>query len=132
MRRSSGFSMVEVLVAFTVLTVAVLALLGGLSAAARQQASSTLTSQALYFAEQKLDELLQKNNKISSVRQSDMPFGGMTGTRQWWGTPVPGNTGVQMVTVEVTWVEGGRPSTVASAPTGTRIRNLSLRSYVSP
>lgn len=132
MRRPSGFSMVEVLVAFTILTVAVLALLGGLSAAARQQTSSTMSSQALYFAEQKLDELLQKNNKISTVRQSDFPFGGMTGNRQWWGTPVAGNTGVQLVTVEVTWIEGGRPSTVSAAPAGTRVRTLSLRSYISP
>lgn len=112
--------MVEVLLAFTLLAVAVLALLGALPAAARQQESSAMSSQALYFAEEKMDQLLQANQRISSTRQSDYPWGTSQGNRQWWGTGVSGSPDVQMITVEIAWVEQGRS------------RRLTLNSRVAP
>lgn len=106
-RGSRGISMVEVLVAFLVLAVAILALLGALPAAARHQQLSTMRAQALYFAQQKMDEILQENTRLSTSQQTDYPFPTMgEGYRTWWGEADPGgNANLQMVTVQVTWLE---------------------------
>lgn len=99
--------MVEVLLAFMVLAVATLALLGVLPAAARQQESTTMRTQSLYFAQQKMDEILQQQNRLSTAQQTDYPFPTLAqGSRSWWGAPDPnGNPNLQLVTVEVTWLE---------------------------
>lgn len=126
-RRARGLSMVEVLVAFAILAVAVLALLGALPAAARQQRSSVGASQALYYAEEKMDILLKANQKISTAYETDNPYGNATGSRRWWGTPVAGNSGVQIINVEVTWVDRGQ-----NTDQQPHIRTITLRSMVAP
>lgn len=101
-----GFSVIEILLALAVLSVAVLALLGILPVAIRQQRSSTMTTQALHLAVQTMDDLLQRNERISTTPQSDQPFAEPIGTRSWWGAPDPdGRPGLQLVTVEVVWAE---------------------------
>lgn len=104
-----GFSLVEILLALAVLSVALLGLLGLLPVAFRQQQSSTMMTQSLYLATQTMDDLLQRNEFLGSVPQTDQPFSEPIGSRSWWGSPDPGGrAGLQLVTVEVTWAEGPR------------------------
>lgn len=118
--RRRGISLVETLLGFALLAVAVLALMGALPAAAWQQQGSSMSTQALYFAEDKMDELLQLNQKISTTSESDYPWNDGQGARQWWGTAVVGNPDVQMITVDVAWLEQRR------------LRRVTLRSWVAP
>lgn len=119
-RRRRGMSILEVLVAYGILTIAVLGLLGALPAAARQQRGTSLSGQALYLAQQKMDQLLQQDQRLATAPQSDYPFGDLTLNREWWGSAAPGNPDVQIVHVKVTWIEDHRA------------RNVVLRSYVIP
>lgn len=107
-RRPPGLSLIEVLVSFGVLAVAILGLLGCMPAAARVQKVSTMSSQALYQAEQKLDELLHQNQRLSGVALVDYPYSDASLRRRWWGESVDGHPNLQLVQVEVTWVEGVR------------------------
>lgn len=119
-RRPRGVSLVEVLVAYGILVVAVLALLGLVPAAARQHSDSDDATQALYLAEEKMEQLLQLEQRIPTVPQSDYPLGDLSLNRQWWGSAVPQESEVQMVHVLVTWVDEGRP------------RRVFLQSYLLP
>lgn len=102
-----AFSLLEVLMALGALAIALLALLGLVPVAFRQRQSSIMMSQSLYLASETMDELLQRNEVLSTVPQTDQPFPQPVGTRSWWGAPEPGGrAGLQMVTVEVTWAEG--------------------------
>lgn len=53
-----GFSVIEVLISFTVLTVAMLALLGLMPVAARSQSSSHYQNRALYIAQEIMDQVM--------------------------------------------------------------------------
>ncbi len=117
---ASGVSLFEVLVAYGVLAVAILALLGMVPAAASQHSDTHDSTQALYLAEERMEQLLQLDQRISTLPQSDYPLGDLTLNRQWWGSPVPQETDVQMVHVQVTWVDQGRA------------RRVLLQSYLLP
>ncbi len=104
--------MLEVVVAFGVLAAALLALLGCMPAAARLQKCSTLSTQALYLAEQKMDFLLKQGQRLANTPESDHPLGDLSMSRQWRGGPVPGCPDVQRVEVVLTWMEQGRPHQV--------------------
>lgn len=53
-----GFSVIEVLLSFTILTVAVLGMLGLMPVASRQQSSSDAQNTALYLCQQQMDQLM--------------------------------------------------------------------------
>ncbi len=108
---TAGFSVVEVLISFMVFTVAVLALIGLLPVASGQSSSSDLQNQALYLAEQKMDEILQGGAFIASSPEGspDYPLPENPSLqRSWKGEPDPGgDPNLQKITVEVTWLESG-------------------------
>ncbi|MGI5843809.1 MAG: hypothetical protein ACOX9B_06510 [Candidatus Xenobium sp.] len=108
-KRPNGLSMIEVIVAFGVLAMALLALLGCMPAAARMQNCSTLSTQALYLAEQKMDFLLKQDQRLATIPESDYPLGDLSFNRQWWGGGVAGHPDLQRIEVLVTWMERGRP-----------------------
>ena len=115
-RRVRGMSMVEILIAYTVLLVAVLALLGSLPMATRQQQDGITTLQAQYYAEQKMDELMHDNVYITAGTDtvgSEQPM-----NRVWDVTYLSDDAQIQVVTVTVSWTsnEGG-------------LRNVKLRSW---
>ncbi len=97
-------SIAEILIAYTILLVAVLALLGSLPMAARQRGESITANQALYFAEQKMDELVRNDVKISPAAHfEDNPLHDNTMVRTWRGE-IGSNTSVELITVKVTWM----------------------------
>lgn len=106
--------------AYGVLAVAVLALLGMVPAAASQHSDTLDSTRALYLAEERMEQLLQLDQRISTIPQSDYPLGDLTLNRQWWGSPVPQETDVQMVHVLVTWLDEGRT------------RRVQIQSYLLP
>jgi len=131
-------SVLEVLVAFTVLTVAILALMGLLPAAARQQTSSDNQNRALNLAKEYMDRLLQDPAFIDDPdvpATNSQPF-----TISWPKTavPDPNNSGVGVIQVDVTWLESSgahapRASQLSGGQLvnpsyGERIRRITLRS----
>ncbi|MDO5296283.1 MAG: hypothetical protein Q4F00_06545 [bacterium] len=117
-QRPRGMSVIEILIAYTVLLVAVLALLGSLPMAAQQHSSGVTANQALYYAEQKMDELIRNDTKISTSGEfQDLPLNDNTMVRTWKGE-IGNDTAVETITVKVTWLtEHGQ-------------REVVLRSYV--
>lgn len=111
-RRPNGLSIIEVLISFTVLAVAILALLGVLPAAGRQGMSTDIQNQALFIAQQRMDEILAAGNTIPPSRPPynplpDNPELNMQVLES--GEDLPQGFGaVQKVTIEITWLEQGR------------------------
>ena len=106
--------------------VAILAIIGVFPMMAKADKGAWLTSVALYHAQEKMDQLLLANAKISTTAQtdppapnllSDLPYGA---SRQWVGTTDLNNSGVQTITVTVQWWEERL------------VHTLSLTSTVSP
>ena len=138
---TAGMSVLEVLVAFTVLTVAILALMGLLPAAAKQQTSSDNQNRALNLAKEYMDRLLQDP---ANITDPDIPATAANPFAISWPKTIPNdpnNSGCGVVTVEVTWLESSgahvpRASQVAANGTlqnptyGERIRRVTLRSLV--
>ncbi|MBQ7567590.1 hypothetical protein IJT17_02160 [bacterium] len=104
LKRPRGMSIVEIFIAYTILLVAVLALLGSLPMAARQRGESIIANQALYFAEQKMDELVRNDMKLSTASEfQDNPLNDDTMVRTWKGE-IGTNSTVETITVKVTWL----------------------------
>lgn len=86
----------------------------------RSGKDTQMTSQAMYAAQEKLDDILRLNIKVSTHPTVDVPASMPIATRTVVGSSDPlGNSAVQIVTVTVTWNEEGRT------------RSISLRSAVS-
>lgn len=108
--RPHGMSIIEILIAYTILLVAVLALLGSLPMAARQRGQSILANQALYYAEQKMDELIRNDTSLTTGTEfQDNPLNDATMVRTWSGEFAPtlegvANHSVETITVRVTWI----------------------------
>lgn len=117
-QRPHGMSIIEILIAYTVLLVAVLALLGSIPLAAQQHENGLAANQALYYAEQKMDELIRNDNKIPTLSESqDYPTNDNTIVRTWKGE-IGSDTTLETITVTVTWM------------TNKGQREVVLRSYV--
>lgn len=107
-RKARGFSILEVLISFTVLTVAILGLLGIMPAANKQGATSSTQSQALYLAEIRMDDMLAAGtfNQDQTV-QPAFPWD-PTSYIHFQTTALAGETRIQQARVEVVWLEQGR------------------------
>ena len=112
-RRSRGLSMIEVLVALGILSVAVLGVLGMFPSMARLGANTSDSADKLYAAQDKLDELLDNDVAIGTSYTTDYPFGTNNGYRRWRGiTDTYNNAGIQTIEVEVTWFAQGRSRSI--------------------
>lgn len=107
--RRKGFSIIEVLISFMVLTVAILALLGLMPAASKTGSATGKQSQALYIAQTHMDQQLSFNAFNSNGTQS-VPALAPGATVRWWTTPnaADAQNNTQRLHVEVVWIEGGR------------------------
>ncbi len=106
-RITSGLTLVEVLLAFLVLLIAVLALLGLMPQAARQGSTSASHARAVYAATQAMEDALRRNTR-GDTGSLAAPEVGPSGNVRWYTTSgTQSNT--QRLHVEVTWLESNRP-----------------------
>lgn len=107
--RRRGLSLLEVLLALAVLALGALAVLGIFPIMARQTAQATVETQMLLYCQDKLDEVVRKNVRISSEYASEALSSTPSATRRWRGLPDElGDPAVQTVEVETSWVQDGR------------------------
>ncbi|MBM4255932.1 MAG: type II secretion system protein [Deltaproteobacteria bacterium] len=105
--KNAGFSLLEILVALTVFSIASVALTLGVTTSIRTNATSERLTQATILAQDKLEALLASNPTL--LAGSDVPRAGFT--RTWtilFDTPQPG---VAQVNVSVVWADSS-PHTV--------------------
>lgn len=109
--RSSGFSLIEVLVSLVILSISLLALAGLMSTTTKNNAFGSNMTEAATLAQDKLEELRVTNwddivdgNDINQIR-------GFNYDRAWTmalgpNSPLPPNDNDKRVTVTVNWNDG--------------------------
>lgn len=103
-----GLTIVEIMLAFAVLLVAVLALLGLMPMALRSSTTSTSHARALYTATQTMEDCLRRNAFGEAGTQA-APEVGTSGQVRWSSAPSP-TPNTETILVEVTWLEQNRPA----------------------
>lgn len=123
MRRSHGFTLLEVLVATLIMAVAVTGLLGALRASLLNAARLTGTERMLALARRQMDELLATRNLPKGVPlEGRFPPGAAGGVEAGWRAtvipfegmaaapgqaPPPGTRLVDRIVLQVWWAGGG-------------------------
>jgi len=105
-----GFALIEVLIALTILTIGILAIVGMFPFVFKLNSNAWNLNSAMMLAQEKAEELKQAKTFISeSAYTTDYPssVAGSGGYRRWIGVQ-SGNTMLQLTYVEVRWVEKGR------------------------
>jgi len=129
MKRRRGLSMIEVLIALVVMSIAILAVIGAFPTVFKTDRRTMFSSIALYDAQTALDTVLRANVFVSTTPVVTTPFSNPTpgavglpnGFQSVVGSADPGgNANFQQVSVTETWVENGR------------VRSITLVSEVEP
>jgi len=118
-KKSNGFTLIEVLVAFVILSIALLSLAGLMATTTGNNAAGGHLTEAATLAQDKLERLrLLPLSTISAsfapnVAQVDTPPPGSTGityTRSWTYTPnvAAPNTTLDTITITVSWVDSAK------------------------
>ena len=124
MRRSAGFTLLEMLVATTLMAIAVVGLLSSLSASMRNAARLTDHDRAAIVARRKMDELLiQARLPRYQIMEGPLVPGTDAGLQGGWRarmTPFefppgvgPGNAILERVECEIWWLDGNQKRTFA-------------------
>ncbi len=117
-RNERGFSLIEMMIAMTVLGVGILSLAGLFPMAMRQVAQSDLESKATFHAQAKLEELKRFSwEELTSTAGTDTIDASYA--RNWDVQEDVPATGMKQVRVTVTWTDKQGP------------RNVSLSSFLS-
>lgn len=115
-RSQAGFTLLEVLVATTIMAVAVVTLLGGISASMRNASRLTNYDRAVMRAHSKMDELTVNHRVPANAEMEEMfddasgwhahfsPFETLPGAPQ--GTPM-----LERIQLEIWWMESGKRHT---------------------
>jgi len=120
-----GFSLLEIVFAFAILELALLAIIGAFPAITRLNKRAWNQSVATQLAQEKMEEILAGNRAIWSTEdlsslsedqlktqtksrgQQDDPSDLPSCTRMWWGEKDPsGGSHIQVIRVKVFWKEG--------------------------
>ncbi len=111
-----GFTLLEVLVATTIMAIAVVTLLGGIGTSMRNAARLTGYDQAVMRAHSKMDELIV-NHRLPTNSDFEEAFDETSGWRAHLspfetvaGAP-PGTPMLERIQLEIWWTEGGRRHT---------------------
>ena len=114
--RCGGFTVVEVLIAMTIFSIAILGLAAGTASVMRANQTSYHNSIAANLAQDKLEELKSRTAANITPGNDTQPIDNVTFTRDWTVTtdaPVPG---VTRIDVTMTWNDYTNHSlTVSSA-----------------
>jgi len=111
LKRSKGFSLIEVMIALVILAVALLALAGLMVTTTKNNSFGGHMTEAATFAQDKLEQLRATPFGMIALNttQTDNPRGstGITYTRSWVAVPnipPPGNT-LDVITIRVSWTD---------------------------
>jgi type II secretion system protein I len=113
MKKTAGFTLLEVLVAAMIMGIAVAGVLNGIAAATRNASRLTQYDRATLLARQKMNELLvdltaPRNRPVTGTWES-MPNAGWTATvTPFEAAPgsVPGQWDVDRIELQVWWMDG--------------------------
>jgi len=119
MRRSRGFTLLEVMVATTVMGIAVVTLMSGLSTSVRNASRLTDYDRVALLARAKMDALLvDPALPLASVMEESLDPVLLGGARGGWRaqmtpfettpSPVPGALGLDRVQLEIWWMSGAQ------------------------
>jgi prepilin-type N-terminal cleavage/methylation domain-containing protein len=108
--KNAGFSLLEILVALTVFSIASVALTAGVTTSIRANNTSEHLTQAAILAQDKLEALLA--NGPIFVAGNDAPRSGFI--RTWTIAADTPQVGVSQVTVSVSWTDYGSHSITVS------------------
>ena len=117
MRRRQGFTLLEVMVATTVMGIAVVTLMSGLSTSVRNASRLTDYDRVALLARAKMDALLvDPSLPLASVMEDSLDPVLLGGARGGWRaqvtpfetapSPVPGALGLDRVQLEIWWMSG--------------------------
>jgi len=111
MKRTAGFTLLEVLVATLIMGIAVAGVLNGLAGASRNAARLTDYDRATLFAKQKMDELLAdraapRNQRIEGVFDARAGWAAMVTPFESLPGSGPGMWGTDRVELETWWLDG--------------------------
>ena len=109
-KRQKGMSLIEILLAFGLLAVGVLAVVGLFPQMVKLNSNSWANSQMMLIAQEKMDELLANNNYIGTSYVTDTTGKVPNGYLRWRATAAT-STGAQPIEVEVSWIEKSRTKT---------------------
>ena len=104
-KNDRGFTLIEVIVSLIILAVGILTVIGVFPHIARFGQNSNNISIATALAQEKLDELLCRNEETGSTPLSDNPASCPGFHRQWWGEDMEkaSPARLQRVFVTVSW-----------------------------
>lgn len=102
-----GFSLVELILAISVLGLGILVVLGIFPKIIDLNLSKDNTVKTIQLAQDKMDELLAAGTRITGTF-SDQPAAIPSCRRTWAGQDIPGYPNLQQVTVTVEWPERGK------------------------
>jgi len=115
----SGFTLIEVLVAISIFTVAILGVAMSTQSVIRANQENYLTTIATNLAQDKMEELKANPASLASGGPITDVFSGVTFTRTWTVTPDLPVDAVTQIDVTVIWTAyGNRTITVSSAVQG--------------
>ena len=114
-KKSNGFTLIEVMVALVILSIALLSLAGLMATTTRNNAAGGHLTEAATFAQDLLERLrlsplnVLSNDAAPNTAQTDYPVGstGITYTRTWSYNPnvAAPNTTLDTITITVSWTD---------------------------
>ncbi|MDQ7824672.1 MAG: prepilin-type N-terminal cleavage/methylation domain-containing protein [Candidatus Eremiobacteraeota bacterium] len=109
LKNKGGFSLAEVLIAFTILTIGILAIVGIFPFMLRLSLAGWNLHKGSTLAQEKLNQVIAEKAALSETLYtvdypSDLPGSG--GYRRFIGVPTD-NSMLQLIFVEVRWIEKG-------------------------
>jgi type IV pilus modification protein PilV len=102
---TEGFTIIEVLVAMGIFTVAILGVAISATSVIKANQVSYSTTIATNLAQDKLEDLKANPASVASGSESSIPVSGETFSRTWTVTANSPVTGVTKIDVTVTWTD---------------------------
>jgi type IV pilus modification protein PilV len=102
---AKGFTIIEVLVAMGIFTVAILGVAISATSVIKANQVSYSTTIATNLAQDKLEDLKANPTSVASGSESSIPVSGETFSRTWTVTVNSPVTGVTKIDVAVTWTD---------------------------